>query len=334
MHFALEHPGETLSLVGRHIRISGTAFHSSGAPVSVKALIGGREETLIWGLPNVEAFDGTEASYMSGFTKVVDLGPEAKQKEFEIELRFAAEGEARELRRTVAITRDKTAARPSLLAAGAQADFRAFGDAFLELMVAEGLKPSSRVIEVGPGAGRASVAIARRLDSAGSLLAFDVDASAVEFCNRNISGRFPRAEFRHQDVQHRIFNPTGSKTAAKGVLDAKSSGFDFAVAWSVFPRLAPDDFKLYLRELARVLKPGGKAIFSVFLHGPGYEKSFVSLGRGFWTTNIERPESAIAVEPGVLTRIARDAGFKRVEVRREAGAPGPLMGQDVIVAVR
>lgn len=328
-------PTGQISLPNRFMRISGTAFAESGAPVLVNLTINGNEQHAVWGLPNMDAFDGSDASYMSGFTKLVDLGPDAFNAPVQITISAEAEGETLTRETTFTVLRDPKAPHVDNYAAGTLPDFRAFGDAFLKLMQKEGLEPDHHAVEIGPGAGRLSVAIARYLTK-GALTAFDVDKSAVEFCDKNITGRYPSARFNYVDVRNRIYSPQGATTPEDGAIELANDTQDRAFCWSVFTHLVEADFRLYLREFARVVKPGGKAVFSVFVYDEGHmNRPFYELGNGFWTSNLEKPEAAIAVDADVIDALVLEAGFKTTRTSR-INDPSmlPILGQDVVIAER
>src|SRR3546814_18848680 len=88
----------------------------------------------------------------------------------------------------------------------------------------------------------------------GMLRAFDVDKSAVDFCNENIAARYPHASFVHQNVVKRVYNPRGDLIADVGVLPVEPESCDFAYCWSVFTHLVEPDFQTYLDEFARILR--------------------------------------------------------------------------------
>ncbi|MCR9062063.1 MAG: class I SAM-dependent methyltransferase [Rhodobacteraceae bacterium] len=325
-------PSGSCPMPYRFLRVSGTAFDSARLPISVRIIVNGKEENAIWGLPNFGSFDGTEASYYSGFTKVIDLGDDAFEREHTLSVIADAGGETQSKTSSFVAVLDRDAPKVGNYAAGTHPDFRAFGEAFLSLACACGLQKDSHVVEIGPGAGRLSVAVAAFLEG-GSLKAFDVDRSAIDFCKANISSRYPLADFILVDERNTVYNPFGKKSPKEGAIAVSSASKDFAYCWSVFTHFVEEDFRTYLNEFARILKPGGRAVFSIFLYEPGkMNREFFDMGGGFWTSNRSKPEAAIAVERDVFEEIVHQSSFRSLSIiNRSEGVIGK---QDVAVAVR
>ena len=61
------------------------------------------------------------------------------------------------------------------------------------------LKPDERVLEVGCGIGRMAVPLTRYLDG-GEYEGFDVMPEAIEWCQRNISSKYPNFRFQVADI--------------------------------------------------------------------------------------------------------------------------------------
>ncbi|WP_135467902.1 class I SAM-dependent methyltransferase [Crenalkalicoccus roseus] len=106
-----------------------------------------------------------------------------------------------------------------------------------------GLGPGARVVDVGCGSGRLALQLARH----GELryLGLDVVPALLDYARRRVG----REDFRFEAVD-RIAIP------------APDSGADFVVFFSVFTHLLHEESYLYLQEAMRVLRPGGKAVFS------------------------------------------------------------------------
>lgn len=97
----------------------------------------------------------------------------------------------------------------------------------------------SRVLEIGPGAGRWTYYLAQR---ASRLVVVDVTPKCIELC---------RARFREQaHIEYHV--NTGSDV--RMVPDAS---IDRIWSWDVFIHVGLEDIARYVRECARVLVPGG-----------------------------------------------------------------------------
>lgn len=121
--------------------------------------------------------------------------------------------------------------------------FEAAGVLEFCLLRQQGLRPEHSVIDVGCGAGRLAYQLRDYLT--GPYLGTDVVPDLYEYARR-ICGR---DDWR--------FCP-----AAGTALPAANGSVDFIAFFSVFTHLLHEDTYRYLAECARVLKPGGKVVFS------------------------------------------------------------------------
>ena len=126
-------------------------------------------------------------------------------------------------------------------------DFERIGVLEHALLREAGLGPESSVVDVGCGAGRLAVQLARHPGL--SYLGTDVVASVLEHA-RQRAGR-PDFRFIHVD---------------RLVIPAPDASVDIVCFFSVLTHLLHEESFLYLEEAFRVLKPGGKVVFSFFEH--------------------------------------------------------------------
>lgn len=144
---------------------------------------------------------------------------------------------------------------------------RAIGRLHLETFVRYGrLKPSDRVLDVGCGAGRVALELAKHLDVRGSYDGFDISATAIDWCRANITPRHPNFRFQLADVYNEFYNPAGRSRARRYRFPYPSNTFDFVCLMSVFTHMLPHDLAHYLSEIGRVMKPGGHCLITFFLH--------------------------------------------------------------------
>lgn len=121
--------------------------------------------------------------------------------------------------------------------------YERFGVLEHALLRACGLRPSSSVIDVGCGSGRLASQLSRypRLTYLGT----DVVPALLDYARR----RAGRAEFRFEVVD-------------RPQLPAADASADFVLFFSVFTHLLHEESYVYLAEARRVLRPGGRAVFS------------------------------------------------------------------------
>jgi SAM-dependent methyltransferase len=147
--------------------------------------------------------------------------------------------------------------------------------AFRELC---GMRPQTSFLDIGCGTGRMASALTRYLSSDASYEGFDVAREPVEWCQREISSRFPNFRFQRVNTLSQRYNPQGETSSSKLIFPYDDNRFDFVFAGSVYTHMLPADVAKYISETARVLKPGGTT-FSTFCLLNERSRSSVSAGR-------------------------------------------------------
>jgi SAM-dependent methyltransferase len=189
--------------------------------------------------------------------------------------------------------------------------------AYLTLLC--GLRRDGRVLELGCGHGRTMLGLVPYLRPGGRYEGFDISAPHIEFAKRAIEARHPNLRFSHADVHNSIYNPDGAIAADEFVLPYAEAGFDVAFAASLFTHLLPPAVVNYLSQTARLLVPGGRALYSFFLldnyRGPGssiwdfYEFEHPH-SDGVAIHDPERPDQLVAYSVAAIERIATAAGLE------------------------
>lgn len=146
-------------------------------------------------------------------------------------------------------------------------DFRAIGAEFLGHFIRlGGLQAEAHVLDVGCGIGRMAVPLTQYLDSQkGHYNGIDPVEAGIEWCRREISPVYPNFEFQRLDIAHALYNPGGKIDGKALKLPFPDRQFDFIVMISVVTHLPPQEVIVYLREAARLLKPGGRLFMTAFV---------------------------------------------------------------------
>jgi ubiquinone/menaquinone biosynthesis C-methylase UbiE len=117
------------------------------------------------------------------------------------------------------------------------------GDLHLAVLQHAGLCPGASLLDFGCGSGRTAVALSRTVP-----LSFYVGIDVVETL-LDYAEKISPPEFRFIRSTRRT-------------IPMPSNSFDMVCAFSVFTHLMPEETYLYMEDILRVLKLGGKLVFS------------------------------------------------------------------------
>jgi SAM-dependent methyltransferase len=127
-----------------------------------------------------------------------------------------------------------------------------------------GLNEQSSLLDIGCGQGRLAIGLAAALPTLRLYCGLDVSRPSVNWCNLNIAAFHPNFRFLHMDIQNERYNPHGLPFKPPVQLPLADQSFDIAFLYSVFTHMRSQDVDSYLRELSRILRPGGRAFFTVY----------------------------------------------------------------------
>lgn len=207
------------------------------------------------------------------------------------------------------------------------------------------LQPDHAVLDVGCGSGRMALPLTGYLNAEGRYAGFDVSRRAVAWCTKNISRSRPNFEFKVADIYNGLYNRKGKSTPAEFRFPFPDASFDVVFLASVFTHMFPSGVENYLREIARVLKPGGRCLITFFLLNEESlglinakkQKLFKHAGQGYRTNTRIRPEVAVAYEEPVVRNLYERSGLSVVDPVRYGswcGRTEYLSFQDIVVAVK
>jgi SAM-dependent methyltransferase len=218
---------------------------------------------------------------------------------------------------------------------------RVCADARTELTT-RGLRPEHRVLDIGCGVGNLALGLVGYLT--GGYDGIDIHAEAIAWCTHAITSRHPTFRFHRADLASRAYNPRGHESAAAYRFPFPDQTFDAIFLGSVFTHMLPDAVESYVREIARLLRPGGMCVASYFLITDESRRG-VSEGRSFMSFGVAHPsglcrlhdattpEAAVALEETFVRRIHEHVGLVIRDIRRGGWWSGDRHDQDVVTAV-
>jgi SAM-dependent methyltransferase len=184
------------------------------------------------------------------------------------------------------------------------------------------------------------------LSDRGRYEGFDISAKAINWCRKNITGRYPNFRFQAFNIRNAPYNPLGTIRVSSYRFPYEDETFDLIFLASVFTHMLPGDVKHYLSEIARVLKPGGRCLITYFLLNAESSRMIdKKLGTinfeyhmgDYRTINQDRPEDAMAYYEVFVRNLYRKHGLKIMEPVRYGswcGRETYLSFQDIIIAVK
>jgi SAM-dependent methyltransferase len=230
--------------------------------------------------------------------------------------------------------------------------FRQNGEEALRFYRSEmALRPDAKFLDIGCGIGRKTISLTQYLSDQGLYVGLDIDQPSIDWCSRNITPRFNNFLFYKMDVYNYFYNRSGKIRPTDMRLPFPDACFDVVSLWSVFTHMYPDEGLHYLKETARVLKPGCKIVASYYLMS---DESTDAIARGrtawgithriperdCWTINPNFPEDLISWRDSYVDGAYAAAGLRPtrpimfggwVKSRPETAYPN-LNFQDILIA--
>ncbi|PWT99346.1 MAG: hypothetical protein C5B53_05475 [Candidatus Melainabacteria bacterium] len=223
--------------------------------------------------------------------------------------------------------------------------FKEIGEQFKSIFIEHaGLKPHERVLDVGCGIGRMALPLTKYLDHSGEYVGFDIVKVGIDWCEQNITPRYPNFKFQLLDIYNRSYNPVGTLSAESCKFPYESNYFDFIFLTSVFTHMLPEAMENYLSEIARVLKPEGRCLITYFLLNrdsralmltgtPAFQ--FGSANVPYALASEESPEFAIAFDEDRVRQLYDKFSIELIEpvhYGNWCGRTNFLSFQDIVVA--
>lgn len=127
------------------------------------------------------------------------------------------------------------------------------------------LTPESTILDIGSGIGRMAVPFTEFLSEKGRYEGFDIVKKGVDWCNQNISKKYPNFNFKLIPLKNDLYNLNTEEVASELVFPYENETFDFVFLTSVFTHMIPEDVENYVKEIHRVLKKEKKCLATFFI---------------------------------------------------------------------
>jgi SAM-dependent methyltransferase len=215
----------------------------------------------------------------------------------------------------------------------------------LLLQLFGGLRPESRMLDIGCGCGQMAMELREKLGPEGSYEGWDINPGAIRWCADAIAAEDPRFSFRLLDVRNGLYHPSGGEDPSALVFPGKGS-FDVILLKSVFTHMLAAEVENYLSQISGLLSDRGKCVATFFLLNDARRASleagrvpfaFKPFASGVSVSNPDVPEEIVAYEePFVMEILSRS----RLRMARPflagawAGDRSGLSHQDILILER
>lgn len=304
----LERPANN-SQYGDSLPVEGWAFSESSSDIEIQIFIDGNlANRASWGLPRFDVYQkfSNESSYLSGFLYSVDIS-NLKDGTHTL-LIIAQHRNAGKIIESCNFIKSRSISDEYIFPTGAEVTFQGL-QYYLKLFTKYGgLKPEHKVLEMGCGLGRKACVVSTFLSRSGSYYGLDIVPFAIDYCTKNISSRFPNFHFMLADVYNQMYNPQGKFNASNFVFPYDDNTFDYVILQSVFTHMIREDVVHYVKEISRVLKPGGISFISYFLLNDNSRKR-ISENKSWAKFSVHYDDYSVVSESRPEKAIAYDENF-------------------------
>jgi SAM-dependent methyltransferase len=200
--------------------------------------------------------------------------------------------------------------------------------------------PAMHIVDIGCASGRLSLPLLTYLNEAegGSYMGLDVDPRGPEWATANITPRYPHFEYRSIDVHNDYMNAQGRIQPQDFKFPIQNDWADLVILHSVFTHMRDAGIRGYVKEISRMLRPGGYLYFTLFLFDSDAKKQcdngtaswvFPHEEQGVLLHRLDRPEWAVAISEGLFTSLATEYALTLHTLIRGPWRDGVQGGQDV-----
>lgn len=219
--------------------------------------------------------------------------------------------------------------------------FAQTGEFIAQLLIDQALLvPESKIIEIGCGCGRTALALTKILHD-GNYIGMDVDEISIDACKNNQLLKNKNFRLDWMDIYNPEYNPSGKVSAKSYKLPYPDQSAEIIFLISVFTHMLSDDVSHYISEISRILRPGGRCLFTTFLMDYGQEGKLIDFPyrHGYYCLHQEsNPEKAVGYYRNFFEEAFASVGMSLLKTPllghwRSSSVEVPLIpfGQDVMI---
>ena len=168
------------------------------------------------------------------------------------------------------------------------------------------------VFDFGCGCGRVARQLIQQRPMPRRYLGVDLHCGMIRWCQNHLQAVVPSFQFLHHDVFNVKFNP-GPDKPAFAPFPAGKGEFTLVNALSVFTHVTEEQAEHYLRECARILRPGGVLHCSWFLFDKTDFPMMQEFNNALYLSYVD-PSAAVIFDKAWVTRMARAVGLTIFDV--------------------
>lgn len=206
-----------------------------------------------------------------------------------------------------------------------------------------GVIPHHKILDIGSGIGRMAIPFIGYLSDEGAYDGFDIDKRGVDWCQKNLSAKYPNFHFEYVDLFNKYYNKSGQLSSSEFAFPYEAGSFDFIFATSVFTHMLTPDVQHYFDEISRVVRSDGKVMVTFFVldelakKAVADKKATANLvyahDEHSYYSHKNVPEAEIGFTVEWIEAAAKKSGLEvdRILYGSWSGRQNPLSYQDILI---
>ena len=123
---------------------------------------------------------------------------------------------------------------------------------------------NSNVVEIGSGLGRLAIGLLREAGPV-EYWGFDANKPWIAWSRKHIERSHPSFRFVHVNIENELYNPAGTTLGDDFRFPLADGHADIVYMWGVFTNMRLNDARIYISEISRLLRNGGRAFLTAFV---------------------------------------------------------------------